>query len=402
VRQIRLCIEVLRGHLGTIALDDVETKYCETAYEVLLNQIGTSYEELRQARTASEEEREALAGRLGISVENLRGLTLDPARLDESQLEELFGLRDTRRAPLEDPSEADLLQWRLDHLHARWDAADWPDPEPDHALPLIDPDLIGPGDLAQPLTDNPAYERWLERDAEVAATLEGIATGDIANPIEHATGATLDDLRVLAARLDAEEDVEGEVLSHGFTVPAFRRFMALTELRESGEPMLQSEEEEWQNILVQAWKAHQYRSWRTQEKGIAMPLPRLTLNPEFFRLRDSLEEVELIPWRASEADRRAWREKLRGRIEQEQTIEQQVRTVVDAAEEAALQQLRDGLIRATGKTAKELTDLLLIDCEMAVCNRTTRIAQAIETIKTLVDSLPRGALCRHPPCPSDP
>ncbi|MGH8528035.1 MAG: hypothetical protein ACREXY_28575, partial [Gammaproteobacteria bacterium] len=60
VRQVRLCIEVLRSYLGTRPLPDAkreqklseaEKAYRLEAYTTLLNRLGTSYEEIRLAKT---------------------------------------------------------------------------------------------------------------------------------------------------------------------------------------------------------------------------------------------------------------------------------------------------------------------------------------------------------------
>jgi hypothetical protein len=151
VRQVRICIEVLRSYLGRRPLPDAakeaalakaEKQYLVDAYTMLLNRIGTSYEEVRLARTAKVEERKALAERLGISLtvprpdpkttmgDELDQLFLDPEAtspsvraLTETALERLFGLADTTRDPLSegvklgddpDPAKALVTRWNLD------------------------------------------------------------------------------------------------------------------------------------------------------------------------------------------------------------------------------------------------------------------------------------------------
>ena len=78
VRQVRICIEVLRSYLkaknlpsGTLSkktLADAEKSYRLEAYTTLLSKIGSSYEEIRLARTAEPLIRKALAERLGIEL----------------------------------------------------------------------------------------------------------------------------------------------------------------------------------------------------------------------------------------------------------------------------------------------------------------------------------------------
>jgi len=132
VHRVRIGIEVLRGYLGARPLPDAqaesdleaaEQSYLTSAYTKLLAQIGTSYEELRLARTATVEQRQALADRLGIELTIPRpaapGDELDRLLLDlsvglgtpgslaalralERTIEGLFGLADTTRDPLSD------------------------------------------------------------------------------------------------------------------------------------------------------------------------------------------------------------------------------------------------------------------------------------------------------------
>jgi hypothetical protein len=116
VRQVRLCIEVLRNYLAAhniTAPADVEKSYCLEAYTTLLTRLGTSYAEVRLARTDTADKRQALADRLGIDLtlsanlqqlrpDNLDALFLDteatnPAKVTELALQALFGLVDTTR-----------------------------------------------------------------------------------------------------------------------------------------------------------------------------------------------------------------------------------------------------------------------------------------------------------------
>lgn len=135
VRQIRLCVEALRGYLspGVTPAPD----YLKTAYTLLLNQIGTSYEEIRLARTympvppqTIHPARQALADRLGLDLtapqpDALDALLLDPdapsnqpKAITETTLEQLFGLQDTTRdvlsvgAKLGDTSKQ-ITRWNL-------------------------------------------------------------------------------------------------------------------------------------------------------------------------------------------------------------------------------------------------------------------------------------------------
>ncbi|MGW7106552.1 Tc toxin subunit A-related protein [Streptomyces xanthophaeus] len=156
VRTVRLVVESLRTLLRVTPptparqaeLDEAEHGYRVAAYRSLLAQLGTSYEELRLAGSATEEDdpaRAAFAERLGIHLttpappegdEIVRlCLALSPsatqgAMLTEAALEELFGLADTTRdalsggAKFNDPN-GQVRRWRLQNIS--WGRATSPD-----------------------------------------------------------------------------------------------------------------------------------------------------------------------------------------------------------------------------------------------------------------------------------
>ncbi len=294
VRQVRLCIEVLRRYLASIplhptheaVLSNKESTYRLKTYTTLLRKIGTSYEDLRLAQNVDEETRQKLADRLGIGLElndldPLAELLLDPSTpgiLTEQALEKLFGLVDTTRDPLsegaklgdvqaeitrwnlngaswkrntdfrgmvyltlssESASEyrveihkdeqrsgrqlvasgtrnsakgsvelkeqndsglsgkididyaADnsqiyisaipvFLSWRLHYLRTLWKRQDWPSDlyteGVENQLPLIDPDVIGPDDLRNPVPGTPAFDLWLQRRNWVDTQIQSLSS----------------------------------------------------------------------------------------------------------------------------------------------------------------------------------------------------------------------------------
>ena len=91
VRQVRLCIEVLRDYLKTKPppvdkvqpLAKAEQAYLFMAYTTLLTRLGTSYEDIRLLRTASPAAQNALVERLGIDdATRLEELLLEPGSAD--------------------------------------------------------------------------------------------------------------------------------------------------------------------------------------------------------------------------------------------------------------------------------------------------------------------------------
>ena len=139
VRQVRICIEVLRSALGLrpltpaareSALKASEQQYLLAAYEQLLFQLGTNYTEIRLSRSMSAEDADALASRIGVPTSALPSLLLDtdatPPQLTEAKLEGLFGLIDTTQPPLHTAPVSQLQAWRLATLRTTWQSADWP------------------------------------------------------------------------------------------------------------------------------------------------------------------------------------------------------------------------------------------------------------------------------------
>jgi hypothetical protein len=132
VRQVRICIEILRSYLKShppspdqqAALNSAVSAYLFAAYSALLIRIGTSYDEIRLARSDKPAKRQALAERLGINLgssrpDHLDALFLDPKTITEENLEELFGLADTTRNPLSDGAKRGdstniITRWNLD------------------------------------------------------------------------------------------------------------------------------------------------------------------------------------------------------------------------------------------------------------------------------------------------
>ncbi|MBE7385211.1 MAG: hypothetical protein F6J95_027900 [Leptolyngbya sp. SIO1E4] len=203
VRQVRLCIEVLLRYLTDTAEIPNAAEYRTTAYSAILRQLGTSLGELRDAET--DEARQTLANRLSVPAANLSDLILDASlpltnanALSEQSLEARFGLSATVELngsgfvlsdPLpkleQPPQRSRLAQLRSQYLRNLWLQQDFPvDDYSNSALPIIDPDIIGPDDFRTPLTSlgERAFKIWVTRrdmlDAEIAK-LYAVPTSDI-------------------------------------------------------------------------------------------------------------------------------------------------------------------------------------------------------------------------------
>lgn len=119
LNQIRLAVEVLR-HVAGQAPE--EARYRQAVYLTLLNQVGTSYDAVRLARSASQADRQALAERLGIRPDHLDALFQDASSISEQTIEQIFGLPDTHRNPLSNGAKlsdvsGSVLQWNFEGIN---------------------------------------------------------------------------------------------------------------------------------------------------------------------------------------------------------------------------------------------------------------------------------------------
>jgi hypothetical protein len=149
VHLVRLAVEVLRGYLGErplleptreTTLSSAEADYRLAAYTRLLTLLGTTYEEIRRARSAIVDDRKALAERLGIDLtpnpggarqDELDRLLLEAAlpatkgrALTEQTLERVFGLVDTGRDRLSEgtkhgDAQQQITRWNFNGAY--WD-----------------------------------------------------------------------------------------------------------------------------------------------------------------------------------------------------------------------------------------------------------------------------------------
>ncbi|TDB83697.1 hypothetical protein E1264_27385 [Actinomadura sp. KC216] len=407
VRQVRVAVEVLRRYLTAAAAvlpASAETTYRTEAYGALLAGLGVSADELRRAR-GDRPAQEALAERLGVvlppadqpaapnPLDMLLFTDADIAAAGfEEKLEETVGLVDTTQDILinRPPATSRLLVAQLDGLRARWKQQD------DSArvfgdvpVPVIDPDLLMEADLK----DGPAKSRRTERLTEVAALAKEIddlrktkstplAGFDAVVAAFLPGGSTA--LAELTAGFEQGLDLTG-ALDRARLTPA-----ALTQLIRSRQLATAATltEADWTAaiaILTQVRKIGRYPAWREQEQR---PDIGISLDPALFpAVTDA--PVDLPPWRADPAARRAWLSTLRSRAAERQTVVDALATVVNDAEGDALPGLRDALAAAAQAITPDTLKTrnlpkatgLLIDLAAAPSVRTSRVQQAIETLQ---------------------
>jgi Tc toxin complex TcA C-terminal TcB-binding domain len=273
----------------------------------------------------------------------------------------------------------------------------------------IDPDLIGPSDLKNPIPGNPAFDIWKAREVEIAAqlaqlvaapkTLAGLDTN-----LQSILGISVVQFLKIADDQDKGNLISDRLVQLSLETAEFNYLLRLTKLANQAQPILDLEWESVYSILIQVWKRRQSAQWRSVEKAQAILLSSYffqipTPEPLQFPPKKPAKEPTVADiWRFSRVALQDWQDKLQSRLDQEQTTIQAVSEAVSAAEEATLPRLRDALILAIATPgdfeakAKWVTANLLIDAKMSGCSLTTRVAQAIETIQGLILALRTGQL----------
>lgn len=160
----------------------------------------------------------------------------------------------------------------------------------------------------------------------------------------------------------------------------------------------------WKTVidtLLEAEKAcWLYPTWLREERDndIVIGPAHFTLETDENLSKDNIsrspEGFAQRLWRQRHTD---FQRVLKSRIEQEQAVIESVRAAVNTAEEAVLPDYRDRLLEAygdhgicSGDPATWATRHLLIDASMGGCRKTTRVAQAIETLQGLLWQSRRG------------
>ncbi|MGL5942561.1 MAG: neuraminidase-like domain-containing protein [Waterburya sp.] len=425
IHQIRISVDVLRKYLLNRApqwqnrlqeLTASEAEYRQQAYDALLRYLGTSDRELRRALIGEPAPRIALANRLGIGSEALQGLLLSPDQITEENLERIFGLADTHF--LRDPFAAniippELLIKRRAYARATWRQQDDTVLHPILKIPVpaIDPDLVQEDELKS----STAISLWHERQLQVQnllKTLRDLPSSNLpkfeaAINLALPAGA-LDQLKDLFTKYKAGNNIESQLRELFLELPPFLYLMQIYGLLTINVAVLDDEWEQTFSILVQVQKLRDaYPTWRTQEIENA-----LSLGPDDFKLTSTIATpLELPLWRATQSARQAWKLRLVARIDQDQVLIQELKSVVDSAEAIALPYLRTHLINLIKQaanhgneedTAEQLTTELFIDLKSSNNQKISWVGQAIETLQNILFALRMGRLALSPVVGSNP
>jgi len=283
--------------------------------------------------------------------------------------------------------------------------------------PIIDPDLLGPGDLFDPTAGSVAFDlheaRRLQMEAWQTAIGDPDAPAFLADltSFDAALTDTLDleepNLATLRDEQDAGTDIRPRLQQLTLDGAAFNQLLVYRDiLAVGGNSLTKEEKTNVQHILANVRKKRQFLAFREQEV-----VAGITLSQDFFRTRESFigtvpmeVEFELKPWLAGERDLILWRRMLKGRIEQEKSVLDAWQQALFEVDEVMMVHLRNALVRACANTgeiqiraARRLGDRLLTDLENNCCFKTNRVAAAIETMQQFLWKLHTGDLLSSVP-----
>jgi hypothetical protein len=165
--------------------------------------------------------------------------------------------------------------------------------------------------------------------------------------------------------------------------------------------ILDAQWDELYSLIMQRMKRYeQFAAWRAEETAA----PAIVIGPEFFQVRDqanSGEGLEWTPrlWRSDGNVRQRFERTLKARIKDKDALDSELATVLDDIEGDVLVEVRNELVRSyvyprliTTDQLNELTERFQIDCAEGSCRKTTRVAQAFETIQGLLFDVRNGLL----------
>ena len=302
-----------------------------------------------------------------------------------------------------------------------------------YETPIIEPDILGPGDfhnpedsgaITIPANENPAYHKFVERKDTVATDFTDLLTPA---PITSSGGfdAVFEEvgLIVIANGESFHDEIAELEDAYKAGLPEFNKRLAqltvggtefayllklvkqLAESNDLSEPQV----EDLKAIATNIRKKREYPAWHYDELDptqhtnakYANTYP-LFINPLQFLLlnlnvdqRGAYYNAIFSEWRSDRAARRRYERVLRSRIESLQGQAETLYRTRQDADEKYLQGARDALVPyyepASSMTnfekGRDIGRRYLIDMGYECCSTTTRIAQAITTMQTLFQQL---------------
>lgn len=223
----------------------------------------------------------------------------------------------------------------------------------------------------------------------VVESMQGIGAA-----LNDALNISLSDLLGINTKERQGEEITEDIAALYLSYNAYRQLLRLIAFAEKGLSLLEEQWTDLYNILVRSYKESCYALWKTQEQAAG-----IALSPDHFRYSELDEEYIPVSWRATERERKDWLSTLNDRIAQQDTLRAEHEETMTEIEDEVLIVLRNILLAATdfkGSTLEQkaqlASDRLLIDFKNACCQRTTRVAQALEVLQNFVWGLRNGII----------
>ncbi len=392
VPTIRQTLEVVQRYLEQENLpqdaiaetrwEDARQRYIQNVHTDLLLAANTTLEDIRGIRQGTIVQAD-VASAMGIKDGQVDDFKLEIDNLTEENLEVLFGYRLLSRDILSETLKGAYLTHREAHLKNTWMTQD-----AERNIPIIDPDLIHPLDMVDPIGSAVAQMREDRRlDLE---NLWNTYFTTKESEVQNGDLAAWDVLLPDPAVLDEIRQVQSE---------AGTRLDQIKSLIDSGEGILEREWDEVIHILVQHYKRSQYQTWKDEEAT-----GEICISPEFFKERAfTLGDIitnsfdEILPWRGSAQDKRVFDLTLEQRTQTWNELHLGWREALREVEDRHLPELRRAMINATeitGNTPTErsrnLSSFLFLDLEIAPCDRMSRMQFAALSLQRFINGIRNG------------
>lgn len=283
--------------------------------------------------------------------------------------------------------------------------------------PIIDPALMGADDLQHVIPGDPAFDLWKKRfdrltlfHNELKTTREADDPDTLAgldHIIKDALGFESADLEALDLERQAGHSIEKRLDQLTLVNSAFNYLLRIRGLAKAEQPIVESE---WETVYLTLARAKMQRE--SAEMRFEEQSQHISLAPEFFKIPKKLStplpslDLSTPRWLSTWQARRDWQDMLQSRIDQETSIIEGLAGAISAVEEVTLPSLRDALIQASDaiganpiEQGEWITARLLIDARSGGCRMTTRVAQALETVQTLIYNLRTGQFKQPSPPP---
>ncbi len=349
----------------------------------------------------------------------------DETSITEPEWERFYGIATTARKVhtlysswlTADINQSTIKYWQLRKANLpKWRAStqereEWKSAYREHnRRPLIDPDLIGPAYLVNPIQGNEAFDLWKARFNNNIAKYNAIATA--INSGSSTFNSVFEDylfddsvvtISMLETRKAEGEDI-GKALEQLQVERTDYNFLVKVNNAAANPSALESEEKErMARILQKVQKRRLSYQYRKNEEA-----DNITQSPDFFLARNDdystyppTVPYELNPYLASSQDLNNWRRIVSSRIKEELEMKRGYSQLLFDVDDENIGFLRDALIDTTysgdvvpgspsegaiglSEKARRLGDKLLIDLQDNCCTKTNRIAQAIESMQQLL------------------